>query len=77
MAPRPIWTGYLRLSLVSCPIRVYPVETHFAPSAEPEERNGSRNYSQLVRIDSTTEKLKWSNFAGGLTRASARRAVYP
>ena len=24
MAPRPIWTGYLRLSLVSCPIRLYP-----------------------------------------------------
>jgi len=24
MAPHPIWTGYLRLSLVSCPIRLYP-----------------------------------------------------
>jgi DNA end-binding protein Ku len=24
MSPRPIWTGYLRLSLVSCPIRLYP-----------------------------------------------------
>jgi DNA end-binding protein Ku len=24
MAPRPIWTGYLRLSLVYCPIRLYP-----------------------------------------------------
>jgi DNA end-binding protein Ku len=24
MAPRPIWTGHLRLSLVSCPIRLYP-----------------------------------------------------
>ena len=24
MAPRPIWTGYLRLSLVSCAIRLYP-----------------------------------------------------
>ena len=24
MAPRLIWTGYLRLSLVSCPIRIYP-----------------------------------------------------
>ena len=23
MVPRPIWTGYLRLSLVSCPIRLY------------------------------------------------------
>lgn len=24
MAPRPTWKGYLRLSLVSCPIRLYP-----------------------------------------------------
>jgi DNA end-binding protein Ku len=24
MVPRPIWTGHLRLSLVSCPIRLYP-----------------------------------------------------
>ncbi len=24
MAPRPIWKGYLRLSLASCPIRLYP-----------------------------------------------------
>ena len=24
MTPRPIWKGYLRLSLVSCPIRLYP-----------------------------------------------------
>src|SRR5437773_955519 len=24
MPPRPIWKGYLRLSLVSCPIRLYP-----------------------------------------------------
>jgi DNA end-binding protein Ku len=24
MATRPIWIGYLRLSLVSCPIRIYP-----------------------------------------------------
>jgi DNA end-binding protein Ku len=27
MAPRPTWKGYLRLSLVSCPIRVYPATT--------------------------------------------------
>jgi DNA end-binding protein Ku len=27
MAPRPTWKGYLRLSLVSCPIRLYPATT--------------------------------------------------
>src|SRR5215467_6235496 len=24
MAPRPLWKGYLKLSLVSCPIALYP-----------------------------------------------------
>ena len=24
MAPRPSWKGHLRLSLVSCPVRLYP-----------------------------------------------------
>jgi DNA end-binding protein Ku len=27
MAPRPTWRGYLRLSLVSCPVRVFPATT--------------------------------------------------
>ena len=27
MAPRPNWKGYLRLSLVSCPIALYPAST--------------------------------------------------
>ncbi len=27
MAPRPYWKGYLRLSLVSCPIALYPATT--------------------------------------------------
>ncbi len=27
MAPRPTWKGYLRLSLVACPIRLYPATT--------------------------------------------------
>ncbi len=27
MAPRPTWKGYLRLSLVSCPVRLYPATT--------------------------------------------------
>jgi len=24
MAPRPLWKGYLKLSLISCPIALYP-----------------------------------------------------
>src|SRR5690606_38645962 len=28
MAPRPTWKGYLRVSLVSCPVRVYSAIAH-------------------------------------------------
>ena len=27
MAPRPYWRGYLRLSLVTCPVVLYPATT--------------------------------------------------
>ena len=27
MAPRPNWKGYLKLSLVSCPVALYPATT--------------------------------------------------
>lgn len=27
MAPRASWKGYLKLSLVSCPVRLYPATT--------------------------------------------------
>jgi DNA end-binding protein Ku len=27
MAPRPNWKGYLKLSLVSCPVALYPAAT--------------------------------------------------
>ena len=27
MAPRPYWKGYLKLSLVSCPVALYPASS--------------------------------------------------
>src|SRR6266568_2076012 len=50
MAPRPNWKGYLKLSLVSCPILLYPA----ASSAERvafrhvNKRTGNRLKQQLV-----------------------------
>ena len=50
MAPRPNWKGYLRLSLVSCPIALYPA----ASSAERvsfrqiNKKTGNRLKQQLV-----------------------------
>jgi DNA end-binding protein Ku len=65
MAPRPIWTGYLRLSLVSCPIRLYPAtsrsehislhllnpRTHSRVNMRPHDAETSQELerSELVR----------------------------
>jgi DNA end-binding protein Ku len=50
MAPRPYWRGYLRLSLVTCPIVLYPAitqaeKTHFHMI---NKRTGNRLHQQMV-----------------------------
>src|SRR2546430_7044223 len=60
MAPRPSWKGYLKLSLVSCPIALYPA----ASSSERVSFNriniktGNRLKQQLVDAETgeTVEK---------------------
>jgi DNA end-binding protein Ku len=57
MAPRPYWRGYLRLSLVTCPVLLYPAitqaeKTHFH---QINKRTGNRLHQQMV--DAETGKV--------------------
>jgi len=57
MAPRPYWRGYLRLSLVTCPVLLYPAttqaeKTHFH---QINKRTGNRLRQQMV--DEETGKV--------------------
>src|SRR5262245_53251992 len=50
MAPRPYWRGYLRLSLVTCPVLLYPAttqaeKTHFH---QINRRTGNRLRQQMI-----------------------------
>lgn len=50
MAPRPYWKGYLKLSLVSCPVALYPAstqaeKTHFH---QINKRTGNRLRQQMI-----------------------------
>jgi len=50
MAPRPYWKGYLKLSLVSCPVALYPAstqaeKTHFH---QINTRTGNRLRQQMI-----------------------------
>lgn len=53
MAPRPYWKGYLKLSLVSCPVALYPAstqaeKTHFH---QINTRTGHRLRQQMIDED--------------------------
>jgi DNA end-binding protein Ku len=50
MAPRANWKGYFRLSLVSCPIALYPASSH---SEKVSFNRGSMPF--------TTENMKLSH----------------
>jgi DNA end-binding protein Ku len=54
MAPRPIWKGYLKLSLVSCPIALYPAidASERIAFRQVNRETGNRLRHQLV--DSVT-----------------------
>ena len=54
MAPRPNWKGYLKLSLVSCPIALYPATsaTERVSFRQVNKQTGNRLRQQLV--DSVT-----------------------
>ena len=50
MAPRPYWKGYLKLSLVSCPIALYPASSRSERIAlhQINKRTGNRLRQQMV-----------------------------
>ena len=54
MAPRPYWKGYLKLSLVSCPIALYPAisAAERVSFRQVNKQTGNRLRQQLV--DSVT-----------------------
>lgn len=53
MAPRPNWKGYLKLSLVSCPIAVYPAtsSSERVSFRQINKKTGNRLRQQLVDED--------------------------
>ena len=50
MAPRPNWKGYLKLSLVSCPVSIYPASSGSERVAfrQVNKKTGNRLRQQLV-----------------------------
>ena len=51
MAPRANWKGYLRLSLVSCPILVYPATSEREKISFHQINSKTGNRVRLKRVD--------------------------
>ncbi len=50
MAPRPYWKGYLKLSLVSCPVALYPASSRSERVAlhQINKKTGNRLRQQMI-----------------------------
>ena len=56
MAPRPYWKGYLKLSLVSCPIALSPATSSSAKISFRQVNKETGNRIRYKKVDSETEE---------------------
>src|SRR3954451_20963521 len=66
MAPRANWKGYLRLSLVSCPIALYPATSEREKISFHQINRETGNRVKMARVDAVTdEPVEWANIVKG------------
>jgi DNA end-binding protein Ku len=56
MAPRPNWKGYLKLSLVSCPIALYPATSASERVSFNQINKKTGNRIRYKKVDADTEE---------------------
>jgi DNA end-binding protein Ku len=66
MAPRANWKGYLRLSLVSCPIALYPATSEREKVSFHQINSKTGNRVKMARVDAETgEPVEWDDIVKG------------
>src|SRR4051795_6675711 len=66
MAPRANWKGYLRLSLVSCPIALYPATSEREKISFHQINRETGNRVKMARVDAVTdEPVEWADIVKG------------
>jgi DNA end-binding protein Ku len=56
MAPRPYWKGYLKLSLVSCPVALYPASSEREKISFHQINQDTGNRIRYLKVDAETEE---------------------
>ena len=81
MAPRAYWKGYLKLSLVSCPIALYPATSEREKISFNQLNKETGNRIRYRKVDAETgDEVEQSNIIKGYEVApelSAREAMTP
>jgi DNA end-binding protein Ku len=71
MAPRANWKGYLRLSLVSCPIALYPATSEREKVSFHQINKQTGNRVRMQRVDEVThEPVDYANIVKGYAMKS-------
>src|SRR4051794_22406755 len=66
MAARANWKGYLRLSLVSCPIALYPASSEREKVSFHQINSKTGNRVKMARVDAETgEPVEWDDIVKG------------
>ena len=66
MAPRAYWKGFLRLSLVSCPIQLFPATTEREKISFNQINKETGNRIRYRKVDEDTgEEVESSNIIKG------------
>ena len=66
MAPRANWKGYLRLSLVSCPIALYPATSEREKVSFHQINSKTGHRVKMSRVDAQTgEPVEWGDIVKG------------
>ena len=66
MAPRAYWKGFLRLSLVSCPIQMFPATTEREKISFNQINKETGNRIRYRKVDEDTgEEVELSNIIKG------------
>jgi DNA end-binding protein Ku len=66
MAARANWKGYLRLSLVSCPIALYPASSEREKISFHQINSKTGNRVKMSRVDAVTgEPVEWDDIVKG------------
>src|SRR5258708_15767262 len=78
MAARPSWEGHLRLSLVTCPVALYPATTEAETVRFNLINPGTNNRIKMKTVDAGTgEEVSRSDLVKGYEIAKGEYVLFP